>query len=138
MIDQNWQVTIALDPLFVGVPDDRFAGWSNDQGFLEFCLWVWDEAFAVGAFGKAVVGDDRALFGEALDVVGLFIEEGLWNEQGEVGILVAGFLDHVVKSSLHILPKGEAMRRDNHASSDWRVVCQICFDDQLVVPVGVV
>ena len=71
LVDEQRQVAVALDPLGVGVPDDRLARRADDQLLLQLGLGIDDHAAAVGVVLQAVVGDDGALLGEALDVVGL-------------------------------------------------------------------
>ena len=40
LINKQRQVTPRLDPIPVSVPNDRFRGRTDDQLFLEFCVWV--------------------------------------------------------------------------------------------------
>jgi hypothetical protein len=85
-----------------------------------------------------VVGDDRALLGEALDVLGLLLEERQRDEQREVRVDVAGVLEHAVEDPLHVLPQRVAPRLDHHAAAHRRVLGQVGGLDDLLVPLGVV
>ena len=61
-------------------------------------------------------------------------QEALRDEQREVGVLVAGVLEHLVERALHLLPDGVAVRPDDHAAAHRAVVGQLGPGDQLVVP----
>ena len=93
---------------------------------------------AVRAGFQAVMGDDRAFLGEALDVRGFLLHEGQRDEQREVGVLVAGGLEHVVQRALHVLPERVAPRLDDHAAAHGGVLGQVGGADDLLVPLGVV
>ena len=71
---------------------------------------------------------------ETLDVLGLLHEKGLGDEQGELHVLVAGPLDHVVESALGVLPEGEAVGTDHHAARDRGVIGELRTADHVDVP----
>ena len=83
---------------------------------------------------EAMVRDHRALLGEALDVLGFFRQVGNRDEQREIGVLVAGVLEHPVQGPLHLLPDGVSVGPDDHAAAHRAVVGQLGPGDQLVVP----
>ena len=87
---------------------------------------------------QPMVRDDRALLGEALDVLGLLLQEAHRDEQREVRVLVAGGLEHRVEPPLDVLPDGVAPRLDDHAAADVGVLGQVGGLDHLLVPLGVV
>ena len=80
--------------------------------------------------------DDRAFLGEALDVLGLLLQVAQRNEQREVGVLVAGGLEHPVEQPLHVLPERVAPRLDDHAAADVGVLGEIGRPDDLLIPLG--
>ena len=95
LVDQQRQVAVALDPAGEGRADDRLGGRADDVGLGQFAggdhlgfagLRVLDGL-------EPVVGDHRALGGEALGVLGFLFEVGERDEQREVGVLVAGGLE---------------------------------------------
>jgi len=122
LVDEDGQVAIALDPLRVLVPDDRLAGWANDQRLFELSFRVGDQSLTVRIGLQSVVGDHRALFGKPFDVLGFLLEERLGDEEREVGIDVPSLLEHIVESSLHEFPDGVAMGFDNHAPANVRIL----------------
>ena len=66
---------MALHPLGEEAVDHRLAGGPHDERLLELLA--------------AAVGDHGQLGGEALDVLGLALQEGLGDEEREVGVLGA-------------------------------------------------
>ncbi len=79
-----------------------------------------------------------ALFGEAFNVVGLAGEEGFGYEEGEVGVVVTGFFEHVVEGTLHFLPDGVSVGFDDHATTHGGLLGEVSFHDEVVIPLGVV
>ena len=69
-------------------------------------------SFAIGRGPQAalavrlqpMVRHDRALLGEAFDVLGFLLQEAHRDEQREVGVLVPGGLEHRVEPPLDVLP----------------------------------
>src|SRR2546428_9818631 len=66
----------------------------------------------------------------------LFFDEALWDEQGKRDVLMAGRLEAAVERALNVFPQRPAVRADNHAAAHWRIVRQLRFQNQLVVPLG--
>ena len=64
-----------------------------------------------------MVRHDGALLREALHVLGFLLEIRERDEEREVGVLVAGLLEHPVEDALHPLPDGVAMGLDHHAAA---------------------
>ncbi len=71
-------------------------------------------------------------------MIGLATEEGLGDEEREVGVLVTCFLEHIIQLALHLLPDGVAVRFDHHAAAHGGVLRQIGFDYQVEVPLRIV
>ena len=65
-------------------------------------------------------------------------EERLGYEQWEVSILYARLLEHGVELMLHLLPYCVSIRFDDHASAYCRLLCEVSFHYQVVVPLTVV
>ena len=82
--------------------------------------------------------DDGAFLGEALDVFRLLLEIRQRDEEREVGVLVAGLLEHPIEDRLHPLPHRVAERLDDHASADRRLLGEIGRLDDLLIPLRVV
>ena len=122
----------------IGAPDDGLGGGADDELFLELGGGVDDDAVAVGVVHQAVVGDDGALLGEALDMLGLTAEETLGNEEGEVGVLVAGLFEHAVELVVHLLPNGIAIGFYHHASTHGTLLGEVGAHDEFVIPFGVI
>ena len=81
---------------------------------------------------------NRAFLGKAFDMLGFLFEKAFGYEQGEVGIAVAGGLEHAIQHTLHLLPERIAPGLDDHATSNRRVLRQISRLDDLLVPLWVV
>ena len=79
-----------------------------------------------------------ALLREALHVVGLLAEVRFGDEEGEVGVLVAGGLKHIIEGALHLLPNGVAMGLYHHAAAHRGVLGEVGFGYHVSVPAGVV
>ena len=87
---------------------------------------------------EPMVRDDRALLGEPSTCSASFCRKRQRDEQREVGVLVAGRLEHVVERALHVLPDRVAPRLDDHAAAHRRVLGEVRAGDDLLVPLGVV
>ncbi len=84
------------------------------------------------------MGHHGALLGEALHVLRLTAEVGLGDEQGEVGVHVAGGFEAPVVGFLDGLPDGIAVGPDDHGPLHRAVVGQLRLPDHVGVPAGVV
>src|SRR6185369_3356829 len=82
----------------------------------------------------ATLGDPGALGREAFDVVGLELEQGLGDQQREVGVLVPGGLDAAVEQPLDVLPEAVAVGPDDHGAAHGRVVGELGLAHDLEVP----
>ena len=138
LVAQDGKVPPGVDPVLVGVPDDGFGCGTDDEFLLEPGRRVHDDAFSVGGVHQAVVGHHGAFLGESGDMLGLAAEEGLRNEEREVGVLVTGLLEHSVQDVLHFLPYGVSVGFDDHAAAHGGLLGEIRLDDQVVVPLGIV
>ena len=76
-------------------------GGPNDQRLFELGVGIDLDALA-GDGLEAVVRDDGALLGEALGHLLFPGQERLGNEQREIGVDVAGVLEHAIEGALHL------------------------------------
>ena len=127
-----------MNPVFVGIPDDGLAGGTDNEFLLQLGCGIHHHAIVCLVRLQAVVGHHGALLGEPLDVLSLLAQEGLGNEQGEIGILHPRSLEHVIKDALHLLPDGITIGLDDHTAAHVALLCEVCLYHQLVVPLGVV
>ena len=77
-------------------------------------------------------------FGEAFYMFGFLAQEWFRDQQREVSIYVACFLEHIVEDTLHLFPNCISVRLDHHTAAYCRILCQIRFDYQILVPLRVV
>ena len=122
LVVEQRQVAVALDPALVAVPDQRLAGGPDGERLLQLLA--------------AAVGDDRDLGREALDVIGLALEQAHRDQQRKVDVLVAGRLDPVVERALRVLPDGVAMGLDDHRALGRAVLGHLGALHDLDVPAG--
>src|SRR6185437_1362364 len=116
LVYEQRQVAIALDPALKRVANDRLGRRANDQRLFELGVWI-DHQLAALVF-EAVVGDDRHLLGEALDVLSLLGDEAHGNEEREVAVIVSRIFNSGVEFSLYALPHPPAPRLDDHAAAN--------------------
>ena len=64
-------------PFGVGRSDDRLRGWSDDVRLVKL---AGGNKRAIGAWFQAVMGYDRAFFGETLNMFGFFFEKAYWDQ----------------------------------------------------------
>ena len=122
LVQQQGQVTVALDPLGQERVDDRLAGGPDDDRLLQLLA--------------ATVGDHRQLGAETLNVLGLAPEVALGDEQREVGVLRPRRLDAGVDLGLHALPDGVAVRPDDDRAPDRAALGQFRLGQDVLVPLG--
>ncbi len=120
LVDQERQVAVALHPLGEEAVDHRLAGGADDQRLFELLA--------------AAVRDDGQLGGEAFHVLGFELQEGLGDEEREVGVLGPGLLDAPVELGLHELPDAVAPGPDDHGAAGGAVVRHLGAGDHLLVP----
>jgi len=137
LVDEEGEVTVGFDPARKGGSDDGLGSGANDVGLGEFALGD-HLGFSVFVFlgFEAMMGDDGALGGEAFGVLGFFFEVGKGNEEGEVGVFVAGGLEAGVEITLNGFPDGESPRLDDHAATGFGVFSHVGCSDYLLVPLG--
>ena len=122
LVDQDRQIPPGLDPLAVHMSDHRLGRRTDDQRLFEFLA--------------ARVRHDGAFGSEPLDVLRLLFEEGVRDQEREVGVDVSRLLEGVVEVPLDRLPDGVPGRTDDHASADGSVIRKFrCLDD-IEVPFG--
>ena len=91
---------------------------------------------ALGVDLETVMRDDRAFLGETLDVLGFLFEIAERDEEREVGVLVAGRLEHLVELRLHLFPDAVAPRLDDHAAAHVGIFRHVGGGDDRLVPLG--
>ena len=91
--------------------------------------------FAVLRF-QTVMRHDGAFLGETLDVRGFLLQIAQRYKKREVGVPVAGGLEHSVQNRLHPFPQGVAPRLDDHAAANFGVFSEIGRPDDLLIPLG--
>ena len=137
LIDQQRQVAVALHPACKGSTDDRLRSRANDEGLGQFASWDHlRRAIRLFLRLEAMMRDDGALGGEALGMLRFLFEVAQGDEQREVGIHVAGFLEHHVELTLHVLPQTIAPRLDDHAAAHFGVFGHVRGTDDLLIPFG--
>ena len=122
LVDEEGQVPVGADPFGVQVADDGLRGGAHYQWLLQLL--------------PPSVGHHRELGRKTLDVFRLLPDEGVRDEQREVGVLVPGFLEPSVQGGLDVLPQGIAVGADDHAPPDRGVVGELGPPDDLGVPLG--
>ena len=118
--DQDGQVAPGLDPFGIHVSDDGFGGGADDQWLFEF--------FA------AAMCDDCQLRRKAFHMFLFLFKEGKGDQGGERRVDVTCFLEFRVQPGGDVFPQRPAIGFHDHAAAHGRVICQVCFDDELVVP----
>ena len=122
LVDEDRQIAPGLDPLRVHRADDGFRGRTDDQLLLELF--------------RASFRHPGHLRREAFDMLGLAHDQALGNEQREVRVDVPGLLEAPIEILLNQLPDGVAVRTDDHAALDRRVVGQLRAPDDVQIPAG--
>ena len=117
------------------IADDRFRSGPYHKRLFQLGVGIGDQP-ALPVRDQAVVGDDRHFLGEAFDVVRLTLEIGERDEQGEVGIVVAGGLDPVVEQALDAFPDAVAPRLDDHAPAHAGLFGHLPFGNGGLIPGG--
>ncbi len=120
LIDEDRQIAPRLHPFRVHRADDRLGRRPDDELLLELL-----------AAAVRHVGDLRR---KAFDVLRFLVQEAFGNEQREVRVHVAGRLDPRIERLLNQLPDRVAVRPDDHAALDRRVVGQLRAADDVEVP----
>ena len=120
LVDQDGQVAVALDPVPVEVTDDALRRRPDRQRLLELL--------------PAPYRHPGQLRVEALDVLCLFPQEALGDQQGKVRVMVPGGLEAVVEVALGALPDGEPVGPYGKRAPHRPVVGQLRHPDELQVP----
>ena len=138
LVDEKGEVAVGLGPAREGGSDDGLGGGTNDVGLGEFAAGDHFGFSGDGVFFcfETVVGDDGALGGKALGVLGFFFEIGEGDEEGEVGVFMAGGLEAAIEVALDGFPDGKAPRLDDHASSGFGIFSKVGGSDDLLIPLG--
>ena len=127
-----------MDPVLIRVPDDGLRGRTHDEFFFELGSGIDLDTALILLGAQTVMGYHGTLLGKTLDVLGLAAQERFRNQQGEVGVLSASLLKHLVKLLLHLLPDSIAIRLDHHTSAYGRLLCHIGLYNQIIEPLAVI
>ena len=122
LVQEEGEVTVALDPLGQERVDDRLASGPDDDRLLELL------AAPVGHYGQ--------LGAETLNVFGFAPEVALGDEQREVSILRPGRLDAGVDLGLHALPDGIPVGPDDDRAPHRSSLGQLGLGQDVLVPLG--
>ncbi len=125
-------------PVLVCVPDYCLGSRADYQFLLKACGRIHHHSVAFRVVLEPVVGYHGAFLGKAFHMVGFAAEERFRDEEREICVLVPCGFEHVVELTLHLFPDCIAIRLDHHTAAHGRLFGQISFDNQLVVPLGVV
>lgn len=138
LIDEERQISIALNPLLVGAPNDRLACGANDERFFKFGRGIDFHARLVGGGAQTVVGDDSAFLREAFHVLSFFTEEVDRNEKGKVSVAMTGCFKATIEFLLHFLPDRVAIGSDDHTAADGGMIREFRFANDVEIPLGIV
>ena len=130
LVEKDREVAPGFHPAGVGGTDDSLGSRAHNKRLGEFPRW---HEFAIAEF-KPVMRHHRTFLGEAFHMGGFFFQVAEWNEEREIGVLVAGGLEHSVQHGLHTLPQGVAPGLDDHAAPHLGVFGQIRSADDLLIP----
>ena len=132
LVDHHRQVAIAADPLGEAFADHGFRGRAHHQRAFQFT-----RRNQLAVFGdQAVVRDHRHFLGEAFDVRGFFFDQFQRNEQREIAVLVTGFANPLVQTTLQVFPDAEAPWLDHHAAAYAGIFRHVGLFDHFLVPLG--
>jgi len=120
LVDQDGQIAPRLDPLRIHGADDRFRRRTHDERFFEL--------FAAGT------GHVRHLRREPLDVLRLFVQKALRNEQRKVGVDVPRALEFAIEGLLDLLPDRVTIGADDHAPFDRRIIRKLRTPHDVEIP----
>ena len=96
LVAHQRQVAPRVNPVLIRVPDDGLTRRADNQLLFKLGSGVYHNAALVLGSLQTVVCHHGALLGEALHVLSLAREERFRNQQGEVGVLGARLLEHLV------------------------------------------
>ena len=118
LVQLHWQVTIRLNPFGVGWIHDGLAGGTNGD-------WL-------GQIALTGLGDPGDLWREVSNMGLLSLESSLGDEDWEVAVLDAEFLDFAIEKVLDLFPDEVGRWTENVASRDVVVLNQLSLGDDLV------
>mmetsp|Transcript_16181 Transcript_16181/g.33201 ORF Transcript_16181/g.33201 Transcript_16181/m.33201 type:complete len:762 (+) Transcript_16181:84-2369(+) len=122
LVELEGEVAVGFDPVAEGGVHDGLGGGADGDG--------------LGEGAVAGLGDPGDLGGEALDVVLLFLEAVLGDEEGEVGVLHVQLLDLDVEPVLNVLPYLVTPRPQDVTPGDVVVADHLAQDYDVAVPHG--
>ena len=135
LVDQDRQIPIGLNPLGIGLTDDRLTGRPDDQGLFQLARRLQPP---LGIRFEAMMGNDSAFLREALDVLGFPFQVAHRNKQRKVGVDVPSLLEHPIKNTLHVFPDGITPGLNHHTAAHRRHLGKLCGLDDLLIPLRVI
>ena len=138
LIYQERKVAITLNPILESVPNDGFRSGTNDEFLFQFGCRINHNSIMRLVCLETIVSYYGTLLSKAFHMLRFLREETLGNEQGEISILNASLLEHIVEGALHLLPNCITVRLDDHAAANVALLGQIGLYHQFVVPFAVV
>ena len=140
LIDLEGQIAVAGGPAGESRTDDGFRSGPDDEGFRK--LPGGNHACLAGGFillrFQPVVGDYGAFRGEAFGMLRFLFQIGDRNQEGEIGVRVAGVLEALVQVFLNEFPDGVTPWLDDHAATHCRLFSQISLNNQIIIPLTIV
>src|SRR3712207_2783056 len=127
-----------MNPTFIGVPNNGFRSWSDNQLLVKSGRWVNNHAIAILTGFQTVMGHYRTFLSKAFYMFSLTTQKALRNQQWEVCVLHAGSLKHFIKLLLHLFPNSESVWFNYHTSSNRSLLCQISLYNQIIIPLTVI
>ena len=138
LVAKNREVAIRLNPVFICVPDDCFGCRTNNKFLFEASFGIDNHAIAVRVVFQTIMSNYSAFLCKAFNVVGFAAEERFRNQEWEISVNVASGLKHIVELTLHFLPDSVTIRFDDHTPTHGRLLGQIGFNHEFVVPLRIV
>ena len=115
-----WKITVALDLFRIKITEQCLGCWSDTQALLQFI--------------QSAMCDPCNLRCESFDMILLLLEQALRNKHWKVYILYAGCLETLIEILLDQFPDRVACRFENHTSLYACVITQLCFTDNVRIP----
>ena len=134
LVAKDGQVAVALNPVFISIPNDSLGSRTDDQLLFKFGSRVYHHTGLVLVGLQAIVRHHGTFLGKSFHMFGFFTQKRFRNQQREISVLHAGLLEFIIQHTLHLLPNGITIRLYHHTSSYIRLFGQIGFHHQFVIP----
>ena len=138
LVAKQRQIAPRVNPVLICVPDDSLRCRTNDKLFLEFGIWINNNAIARLVCLQTIVSYNSTLLSKALNVLSLTTKERLRDKKREICILHTSLLEHLIQLLLHLLPDSIAVRFDYHTTTYCRLLCEISLHHEIIVPLTII